>query len=91
MYSLRPMMAKYVIFSSKKSENVLFGGKIIFWQKQTYFASHIQFSHLFVYNYTEPKNYIIGHKTNKNSNRGVKIEYVMLNMFVFYRKIICPQ
>ncbi len=49
------------------------------------------FSNLFVYNYTEPKNYIIGHKTNKNSNRGAKIGYVMLNMFVFCRKIICPQ
>ena len=46
MYILRPIMAKYVIFSSKKSENVLFGGKLFFGKKQTYFASHIQFWHL---------------------------------------------
>ena len=49
------------------------------------------FSHLFVRNYPVPKNYIIGHKTNKKSNRGVKTGYVMQNMFVFCQNIISPQ
>ena len=49
------------------------------------------FSHLFVGNYPVPKNYIIGHKTNKKSNRGVKTGYVMQNMFVFCQKIVSPK
>ena len=49
------------------------------------------FSHLFVCNYSVPKKYIIGYKTNKKSNRGVKIGYVMQNMFVFCQNIISPQ
>ena len=43
------------------------------------------FSHLFVYNYTEPKNYIIGHKTNKNSPRYAKIGYMVQDMLLFHR------
>ena len=38
------------------------------------------FSHLFVRNYSVPKKYIIGNKTNRKSNTGVKIGYVMQNM-----------
>ena len=48
------------------------------------------FSHLFVRNYSVPKKYIIGNKTNRKSNTGVKIGYVMQNMFVFCQKNYFP-
>ena len=54
-------------------------------------SSGFFFSHLFVRNYSVPKKYIIGNKTNRKSNTGVKIGYVMQNMFVFCQKIISPQ